>query len=55
MKKIKLNVKTKSKTYPIIIGKNVIAQISSILKSKSFMPYHLHLDTLELREVNFLI
>ena len=35
MKKIKLNVKTKSKTYPIIIGKNVITQISSILKSNN--------------------
>ena len=33
MKKIKLNVKTKSKTYPIIIGKNIITQISNILKS----------------------
>ena len=35
MNKIKLNVKTKSKTYPIIIGKNVITQISSILKSNN--------------------
>ena len=35
MKKIKLNVKTKSKTYPIIIGKNVITQISNILKSNN--------------------
>ena len=35
MKKIKLNVKTKSKTYPIIIGKNVIDQISNILKSNN--------------------
>ena len=35
MKKIKLKVKTKSKTYPIIIGKNVITQISNILKSNN--------------------
>ena len=33
MKKIKLNVKTKSKIYPIIIGKNIITQTSNILKS----------------------
>jgi len=33
MKKVRLNVKTKSKTYPIIIGKNIIAQTSNILKS----------------------
>ncbi len=32
MKKIKLVVKTKSKTYPIIIGKNIISQISNIIK-----------------------
>ena len=32
MKKIKLNVKTKSKEYPIIIGKNIISQSSNILK-----------------------
>ena len=35
MKKIKLNVKTKSKIYPIIIGKNIIAQTSNILKSNN--------------------
>ena len=35
MKKIKLNVKTKSKTYSIIIGKNIIAQIHNILKSNN--------------------
>ena len=35
MKKIKLNVKTKSKTYPIIIGKNIIAKIPNILKSNN--------------------
>ena len=33
MKKIKLKVKTKSKTYPIIIGKNIINQTSNILNS----------------------
>ena len=33
MKKIKLFVKTKSKTYPIIIGKKVINKVSSILIS----------------------
>ena len=32
MKKIKLNVKTKSKSYPIIIGKNIIQKISNTLK-----------------------
>ena len=32
MKKINLDVKTKSKVYPIIIGKNTITQIDSILK-----------------------
>ena len=32
MKKINLDVKTKSKVYPIIIGKNIITQIDSILK-----------------------
>ena len=35
MKKIRLNVKTKSKTYSIIIGKNIINQISNILKSNN--------------------
>ena len=35
MKKIRLKVKTKSKTYPIIIGKNIIAQTSNILKTNS--------------------
>ena len=35
MKKIRLNVKTKSKIYPIIIGKNIIAQTSNILKSNN--------------------
>ena len=35
MKKIKLNIKTKSKIYPIIIGKNIITQTSRILKSNS--------------------
>ena len=39
MKKIRLNVKTKSKIYPIIIGKNIIAQTSNILKSN--IPSHL--------------
>ena len=33
MKKIKINVKTKLKKYPIIIGKNIIPQISNILKT----------------------
>ncbi len=32
MKKIKLNVKTKSKIYSVIIGKNIISQVSNILK-----------------------
>ena len=36
MKKIKLNVKTKSKEYPIIIGKNIISQTSNILKLYNF-------------------
>ena len=36
MKKIKLNVKTKSKEYPIIIGKNIISQTSNILKLNNF-------------------
>jgi len=35
MKKVKLKVKTKSKIYPIIIGKNIIAQTSNILKSNN--------------------
>ena len=35
MKKIRLNVKTKSKIYPIIVGKNIIAQTSNILKSNN--------------------
>ncbi len=35
MKKIKLNIKTKSKIYPMIIGKNIITQTSRILKSNS--------------------
>ena len=35
MKKIKLKVKTKSKTYPIIIGKNIIDQTSYILNSNN--------------------
>ena len=35
MKKIKLNVKTKSKIYPIIIGKNIISQIPKILKTNN--------------------
>ena len=35
MKKIRLNVKTKSKIYPIIIGKNIITQIPNILKSNN--------------------
>tara|TARA_B100001540_G_scaffold210397_1_gene185373 strand:- start:288 stop:1394 length:1107 start_codon:yes stop_codon:yes gene_type:complete len=35
MKKIKLKVKTKSKTYPIIIGKNIIDQTSNILNSNN--------------------
>ena len=36
MKKIKLNVKTKSKEYPIVIGKNIISQTSNILKLNNF-------------------
>ena len=36
MKKIKLNVKTKSKDYPIIIGKNIISQTTNILKLNEF-------------------
>ena len=36
MKKIKLNVKTKSKEYPIIIGKNIISQTFNILKLNNF-------------------
>ena len=35
MRKIRLNVKTKSKIYPIIIGKNIITQIPNILKSNN--------------------
>ena len=35
MNKIKLKVKTKSKTYPIIIGKNIINQVPNILKSNN--------------------
>jgi len=35
MKKIKLIVKTKSKKYPIIIGSNIISEISGILKSNN--------------------
>ena len=35
MKKINLNIKTKSKSYKIVIGKNVIPQISNILKLNS--------------------
>ncbi len=35
MKKIKLIVKTKSKIYPIIIGKNIISKIPNILKSNN--------------------
>ena len=33
MKKIKLIVKTKSKKYPIIIGKNILKNISTIINS----------------------
>ena len=36
MKKIKLIIKTKSKKYPIIIGKNIISQTSNILKLYNF-------------------
>ena len=36
MKKIKLIVKTKSKKYPIIIGSNIIDEITNILKSNNF-------------------
>ncbi len=32
MKKTKIIVKTKSKVYPIIIGKKIISQTSNILK-----------------------
>ena len=35
MKKVRLTVKTKSKIYPIIVGKNIIAQTSNILKSNN--------------------
>ena len=35
MNKVRLKVKTKSKTYPIIIGKNIINQIPKILKSNN--------------------
>ncbi len=37
MKKIKLNVKTKSKEYPIIIAKNIISQTANILKLNNFI------------------
>ena len=36
MKNINLNVITKSKSYPIIIGKNIIYQINNILKLNHF-------------------
>ena len=36
MKNINLNVITKSKSYPIIIGKNTIYQINNILKINHF-------------------
>ena len=36
MKNINLNVITKSKSYPIIIGKNTIYQINNILKLNHF-------------------
>ena len=35
MKPIQLKVQTKSHTYPIIIGSNLIPQISKILKKNS--------------------
>ena len=35
MRKIKLKIKTESKIYSIIIGKNIITQISNILKSNN--------------------
>ena len=35
MKKIRLNVKTKSKNYPIIIGSNIINEIPSILRKNN--------------------
>ena len=35
MKKIEIKVKTKSKIYPIIIGKNIISQIPKILKTNN--------------------
>ena len=38
MKKTKLIVKTKSKIYPIIIGSNILKNISNILKSNNIMP-----------------
>ena len=35
MKKTKIIVKTKSKIYPIIIGKKIISETSNILKSNN--------------------
>ena len=35
MKKIKLVVKTNSKNYPIIIGSNIIKNISSIIQTNN--------------------
>ena len=35
MKPIKLTVKTKSETYPIIIGYNLVQDLSKILKKNS--------------------
>ena len=35
MKPIKLKIKTKSKTYPIIIGSNLVSNVSKILKNNS--------------------
>ena len=37
MKQIKLRVKTKSKTYSIIIGSNLVSNISKIFKNNSIM------------------
>ena len=36
MKPMKLNIKTKSENYPIIIGSNIISKIQSILQSNNF-------------------
>ena len=37
MKKIKLVVKTNSKNYPIVIGSNIIKDISSIIQSNNIV------------------